>query len=457
MNDGRWDEQIDRYFLRSMQIAIGKKWKEMEDKKGISKDAHLEIELSKLPVHWRQAICQNLGYINRMSRNDQIFYISNILRNRKFLKKILVELSRSSLFILKYLLSRGGWATFQQLSRQANTDESGDSWWWDEDPPSSPLGQLRARALVFVGKAPVKNKLYKIAVIPRELREILKQLLPEVYKLKDKIEQRRALQKSFSSKNEEDYLELLEEVKDYFEDTDWFSLIKGEQIINFLKYLRNKNLPYEEIDQAWEYLQYFLNFVDHYSFSKESLEDFKAWEFSYFLLDFIPSEYGESALIYEEVRQILYILSEFYKYLKKQGEIKSDAEIQKAITCILKDDGKISRIPAPPARGPEALLMVTVPGYNKELIFTNNDLWCSIVLYLEYDEDLQSMISDLERGEKNNQGIVDAKKKKEHLLQLRKKLEKGKMTPYQLLSYLKPTKKDIEKAIRWFYKKKILT
>lgn len=457
MNEGRWDEPIDRYLLRSMQMAVGKKWKELEDKKGISKDAHLKIELSKLPAHWRQAICQNLGYAKKMDRDEQILHIAYILRNKKFLEKILVELSRSSLFILKYLLSQAGWATFQQLSRQANTDENEDSWWWDEDPPSSPLGQLRSRALVFVGKAPVRNKMYKIAVIPRELRNILDQVLPSVYRAKEEIEQRRALKKRFSPQEEEDYLDLIEEARDYCNSTDWFPFVKRESVVNFLKYLRKKNIPLEEIEEAWDCLQYFLNFVDHHTLGKQNLEDLKVWEFSYFLSKFIPEEYGEPTPTYEEARQILYLLTEFYKYLKLEGEIKSTSQVQKAVTRILDENGKIKRIPSPPAKGPEALLRVTVPDNNNELVFTNNDLWSSIILYLEYDEDLQSMIWNLEKEEKNDRGVVDAGKKKKYLLELRKKLEKGKMTPYQLLSYLKPTKKDIDKAIRWFYKRKILT
>jgi len=456
MNGGEWGDPIEKHLLRVTQIELEKKWKEMEDKKGISKDAHLKIELNKLPTHWIQAIFRELGYLEKMGKEEQIEHIAHILHNKKFLKKILVELSRSSLFILKYLLSKGGWATFQCLSRHANTDENSDSWWWTDNPPTSPMGQLRSRGLIFVGRAPVKKRLYKIAVIPRELRKILEQVLPEVYRLKNTIEQKRGEKKSFLYTDEGSYLELLEEVGDYFKNIPGPSIIDKEQIVGFLRYLRGKNLSYEEIDQAWEDIQYFINFTDQFFFNKRGLDDFKIWEFSYFVSRFIPEEYEEADLTYEQVRRILYTIAEFYGYLKKRGEVKSDAEIQKAISRILQNDGKVVKVPIPPAKGPEILLVAVAPGSNKEIPFTNNDFWSAIVIYLKYNENWQLIISDLDRGKDSNREIVDALRKKNYLIHLRKKMEESRVTPSQLLSFLKPDKREIDRAIRWFYKKKLL-
>lgn len=452
MNGRGWNP--DKYLLRSIQIELERKWKEKEDRKGISKDARLKIELNKLPTHWVQAIYYELGYTERMSKGEQIEYIAHILLNKNFLEKILVELSRSSIFILKYILSRGGWATFHCLSRQANTDETTDGWWWQEERPSSPLGQLRVRGLIFIGRTPLKRRFYKIAVIPRELRSILEGVLPRVYQLKDQLEQERAQKKYFTYAQEGDYLELLQEVADYFNQMEWVPLLNKEQVLDFLRYLREKNLPYEELDQVWEAIQYFLDFIDSYSFDKKNLDDFKAWEFSYFVSKFIPDEYGGPELTYEEAHQILHTIARLYNFLKKRGEINSDAEIQKTVQLVLRKDGRVVRIPFPPAKGPEALLATSLPGSKKELIFTNNDLWSAIVLYLQYDKNWESMILDLDKNP--NQEIVDAEKKKEYLIQLKKKLEKSRISPSYLLSTLKPDKREINKAFTWFYKKKLL-
>ncbi|MBC7189074.1 hypothetical protein H5U35_02505, partial [Candidatus Aerophobetes bacterium] len=210
MSNKRGDDSLKRYLFDSLQAELERRWKEAEDRKGISKEARLKIELRKLPAHWIKAIWQELGFMEKGTKEEQIHSISYILTNPKFLEKILVELSRSSLFILKYLLSKGGWATFQSLSRQANTDENGDGWWWAEEPPLSPLGQLRVRGLVFVGRAPVKNKLYKIAVIPRELRKVLAQILPRVYYLKDLRESKVKATKKFLPEDYPEYFELIE-------------------------------------------------------------------------------------------------------------------------------------------------------------------------------------------------------------------------------------------------------
>lgn len=452
----RGDDSIEEYLLSCIQAELEKRWREKEDEKGISKDAHLKIELSKLPPNWIQAIYRELGYIEKMSKDEQILYVTYILSNPKLLEKILMQLSRSSLFILKYLLSKGGWATFQSLSRQANTDESGDSWWWIDEPPSSPLGQLRVRGLVFVGRAPVKNKLYKIAVIPRELRELLKKILPQVYHLKDTAKERKRYKKYFLPADEENYLELISDVKSYFKRyIDEPFLLEQRHIIMFLEHLRKKNTPYEEIDQAWEDIQCFFNFVQNFSFGKNRLEDFKTWDFSYFISKFIPQEYGTPALTYEEVYRILNNIASFYKKLKEKGEIESDREIQEATSSIVRKDGKINRISSPPAKGPEVLLRVAVSGDNRYVSFTNNDLWSAIILCLNYNENWQSMIFDLEKG-RSSKKITDAKRKKHHLTQLRRKMHESRITAYTLLCYLKPDRREVDKAIRWFYKKKFM-
>ncbi|MBE0477983.1 hypothetical protein IBX65_02530 [Candidatus Aerophobetes bacterium] len=456
MSKGRRDDSIERYLLRSIQEELEKKWKEAEDKKGISKDARLKIELNKLPSHWSQAICQELGYLERMDKDEQIRHITHILTSKKFLEKLLLELSKSSLFILKYLLSRGGWSTFQTLSRQANTDESGDSWWWVDEPPSSPLGQLRERGLVFVGRTPVKNRFYKIVVIPRELRKILSEILLEVYFLKDAMEKRKRQKKNFLPQEEEDYLELIQEVENCFNKyIDDACMLEQRQIVSFLENLRRKKTPLEEIEQAWEDIQCFIHFTECFSFGKTCLEDFKTWDFSYFVSKFIPREYAEPALTYEEVDRILYNVAEFYKNLKEQGKINSDAQIQQAISCIIRKDGKINKILPPSPKGPEVLLKLDVPREGKCIPFTRNDLWSIIVLCLRYSENWQSIISDLEKKEVSKK-ITDAKEKKNYLAELKRKIRDSKITPYTLLCCLKPDRREIDRAIRWFYKKKLM-
>ncbi len=49
----------------------------------------------------------------------------------------------------------------------------GDGYFWDEAPPASPLGRLRALGLLFVARAPVGGRSHKVAVVPPELWEPL--------------------------------------------------------------------------------------------------------------------------------------------------------------------------------------------------------------------------------------------------------------------------------------------
>ncbi|MBC7083460.1 MAG: tetratricopeptide repeat protein [Firmicutes bacterium] len=75
-----------------------------------------------------------------------------------------------------HILDRGGWAKLSALTRRFGSME-GDGFWWEEIPPRSTLGRLRRKALVFVGRAVVEGRRYKVAVIPVELREDLAELL----------------------------------------------------------------------------------------------------------------------------------------------------------------------------------------------------------------------------------------------------------------------------------------
>jgi hypothetical protein len=451
------DDSLERYLLHTIQTELESKWKRAEECKSIARNASLAAELDKLPPHWIQAIAQQLGYLEPMEKADCVLHITHTLGDPAFLQRILVELSRSSLYILKCLLAKGGWSTFQVLSRQANTDESEDSWWWVDDPPTSPLGQLRVRGLVFVGRTLLKTRRYRVAVVPRELRELCRAVLPAAYEMKQHMSERPLGAEHFTPGDTRTYLELLDSVEQCFRRhlPDSFS-VKSKQVIRFLERMRLDARPMQEIDQAWEDIQCLFAMVTHASPHKGSIAELRSWDFSYFVSTFIPSYYNESKLAYEEVKRILENLAAFLATVAENGELASDKEIRTALARIPQDDGKINRILRPRARGPEDALRVPSPRANKSILFTNNDLWMIVVLCLEYDEDWQAMTRALERGERSEDRIVDAAEKHRHLLYLRARLLEHGINPYKILWYMKPTASSISEAKRWFDKRKLV-
>ena len=48
---------------------------------------------------------------------------------------------------------------------------------WDEDPPKSTIGIIRLHALLIVGKIGISGRMYKIAVVPLELREVIERYI----------------------------------------------------------------------------------------------------------------------------------------------------------------------------------------------------------------------------------------------------------------------------------------
>lgn len=77
---------------------------------------------------------------------------------------------------LKLALKNGGWVRYNQLSKKFGGEEE-DSYWWETEPPTSTIEILRLHALLFVGKAGISGRMYKVAVVPKDIREGLAEML----------------------------------------------------------------------------------------------------------------------------------------------------------------------------------------------------------------------------------------------------------------------------------------
>ena len=51
------------------------------------------------------------------------------------------------------------------------------TFWWNEDPPNSTIGILRLKALLAVGKMPLAGRMYRVALIPSDIRDDLQKML----------------------------------------------------------------------------------------------------------------------------------------------------------------------------------------------------------------------------------------------------------------------------------------
>lgn len=51
------------------------------------------------------------------------------------------------------------------------------TFWWNNDLPTSTIGVLRLKGLLVVGKMPIAGRMYKVALIPKEIRELMQKAI----------------------------------------------------------------------------------------------------------------------------------------------------------------------------------------------------------------------------------------------------------------------------------------
>jgi tetratricopeptide (TPR) repeat protein len=162
-----------------LMTQLTRSWRQDQENKPITLNTKLSAALNKCPSQWINGICQQLGLDPKALRvkKKKVAVIQARLTDLARLRQVLRALPAASQQALGYVLEQGGWVKLGPLTHKfGDMDDVG--WFWDEEePPVSPLGQLRVRGLLFVGKAGIKGRTYSVAVIPKELRELLSPLL----------------------------------------------------------------------------------------------------------------------------------------------------------------------------------------------------------------------------------------------------------------------------------------
>jgi hypothetical protein len=134
----------------------------------LSANTKLTAILNKYPFQWVDGICEQLS-IDARKKNIKAKMIAYKLQNE--LADILKNIPDKSKEALKLVLNNNGYVNYGQLKEY--DDEI--TFWWNEDPPTSTVGILRLNALLVVGKMPMKGRMYKVALIPKDIREELEE------------------------------------------------------------------------------------------------------------------------------------------------------------------------------------------------------------------------------------------------------------------------------------------
>lgn len=75
---------------------------------------------------------------------------------------------------LRTLVQNGFVMKYGPMSRKFTTEVG---FWWNDQPPKSEIGLLRLHGLVVVGKMPMQGRLFRVVLIPVDLRQIIREFL----------------------------------------------------------------------------------------------------------------------------------------------------------------------------------------------------------------------------------------------------------------------------------------
>jgi tetratricopeptide (TPR) repeat protein len=151
------------------------RWRRDQDAKPLSLDTKLQAALNKCPAQWIEGMATTLGYTQKGIKRDKIAAIIGHLTHRDKLNGVVASLQPQERAALALVMKKD-WAKYGELTRRFGTEED-DGWFWDEEPPTSVVGRLRLRGLLFVGTAGIQGRNYKVAVIPIELRPLLHEIM----------------------------------------------------------------------------------------------------------------------------------------------------------------------------------------------------------------------------------------------------------------------------------------
>lgn len=144
-----------------------------EDSKPITLNITISAGLNKFKNTRINGVSKALGISTKDIKKDKMEQI--IIKLTTELDEVIEKLPPESRQALKLVMDEGGWVKYNKLSNEYG--EENDSYFWETEPPTSTVGVLRLHGLLFVGKAGIGGRMYKVAVVPKDIRKWLEELL----------------------------------------------------------------------------------------------------------------------------------------------------------------------------------------------------------------------------------------------------------------------------------------
>lgn len=144
-----------------------------EDSKPITLNITISAGLNKFKNTRINGVSKALGISTKDTKKDKIDQIISRLTTE--LDEVIEKLPPKSREAIKLVMDEGGWVKYNKLSSEYG--EENNSYFWETEPPTSTVGVLRLHGLLFVGKAGIGGRNYKISVVPKDIRKQLMEIL----------------------------------------------------------------------------------------------------------------------------------------------------------------------------------------------------------------------------------------------------------------------------------------
>lgn len=399
---GNWedDELGDLFFGDDMGLItpemtedlvryMGDRWREAEENKLVNLQMTLSAALSKIPAKWLDAACSAHHMATKGRRKQKVVALSSRLADPEKLVRAVRETPAPARAALRRVLENGGWMRLNPLVRDFG-DMEGDGWFWDEQPPTSSLGALRQRALLFIGKAIVTKtgkKPLKVAVIPQDLRDALGKALADPAVI---AEEKEALADQFVTP-EQLFQEALEAARQRYAEMEWQPALPYADVQSFLTRVYDER--YDPF-MVWQSLEVVLDFIEHYPHEIRTADQFTSYHVSELANDFVDRHFLPRWSLNMR-RDLLETVRRFYEHLYALGRINNETltEIKQACEQISKGRRKLNQIKRPPPIGGELILSRLNPNTGEEEHYTYNHQRLIMVWAAEFHQDWRHMLN----------------------------------------------------------------
>ncbi len=166
----------DPDLINILAYKMESKMREEVEMKALPLQSKLKRGLQNMPNEWLLNICIQYDLAPCDKRKEREELIIQSLTTTDIVADNLEDLEADELDLLRYLLNQGGWARLNNVTNKFGTMDE-DGYYWLEYDPLSSLGTLWSWGLVMVGRAMINNRNTRVAAIPTDLREILRNLL----------------------------------------------------------------------------------------------------------------------------------------------------------------------------------------------------------------------------------------------------------------------------------------